>query len=195
MPQAKPAKMTTDGYESQFAINHMAHALIIRELWKALSDSLNSRIVSLTSTGAFMPSGIPGGIDFEAVKTEQDEGDSARWSRYAQSKLANICYVQALAKHHPDVTSVAVHPGIIQTDLVSSLSKEDQAMIEKSAGGKHTKPEEGAYNTVWAATSDKVESGQFYEPVGKVGQTNEHTTNPELAEKLYTWTQNELSSI
>ena len=53
-------------------------------------------------------------------------------------------------------------------------------MIEKSAGGKHTKPEEGAYNTVWAATSDKVESGQFYEPVGKVGQTNEHTTNPEL---------------
>lgn len=55
-------------------------------------------------------------------------------------------------------------------------------------------PEDGAKNSVWAATVDRKDltPGGFYEPVGKAGVTTRYSTDPALAEELWTWTQEEL---
>ncbi len=43
------------------------------------------------------------------------------WPAYGQSKLANLLYAKGLADHletfAPHVTAVAVHPGVVQTNL------------------------------------------------------------------------------
>ena len=64
--------LTYDGYESQFGINHMAHALIVKMLLPLLqaSPTGDARIIFLSSIGfRLTPSG---GIVFSELKTIQD---------------------------------------------------------------------------------------------------------------------------
>lgn len=60
------------------------------------------------------------------LKTLQDFGFGGRWKRYAQSKLADALYASQLAKHYPSLASIAVHPVVLGTELVSGLSFADQ---------------------------------------------------------------------
>lgn len=45
------------------------------------------------------------------------------WARYGQSKLANVLFTRELASRYPSITSVAVHPGVIKTDLYDPVEK------------------------------------------------------------------------
>ena len=71
-----PAGLTKDGYEIQFGINHLAHALLIRLLLPTLTKTVeqhsDSRIIILTSLGFKYPP--PGGIVFNDLQTTQDYG-------------------------------------------------------------------------------------------------------------------------
>ena len=64
--------------------------------------------------------------------------------------------------------------------------------------GQMITPEQCAWNQQWAATAPlgkgdrQVESGVYYEPVGKKGKLARESGNDELAEKLWDWTQKEL---
>ncbi|KAI0422650.1 hypothetical protein F5X98DRAFT_324856 [Xylaria grammica] len=44
------------------------------------------------------------------------------WFRYGQRKPANLIYTKQLAKSYPEITSVSVIPGVVQTDLVNGLA-------------------------------------------------------------------------
>lgn len=69
-----PAGVSTDGYENHFAINHLAHAMIISELLPVLERTAalpgsDVRVLSLTSTAwAGHPSS---GITFATLRTPQ----------------------------------------------------------------------------------------------------------------------------
>jgi len=193
---AIPSGTTQDGYEIQFGTNHVAHALLVKELLPVIQQTAketgDARIVSLTSLGfAITPSG---GIVFQNLKSPQPLGIGGRWLRYGQSKLANIVYASELAKRYPDVTTVAVHPGIIWTELVTSLGWFDRMFIWLTTVGKLVEPHEGAYNSEWATTTDKknLTSGTFYEPVGVLGKTTKDSLSPKLREELWNWTEKEL---
>jgi len=104
---AKPPALSEDGYEIQFAVNHLAHALIIKTLLPALLKSASKpnsdvRIVNLTSAAW---RGAPsGGIRFASLNTTQP-GFIGHWFRYSQSKLANIVYASELARRYPEITT------------------------------------------------------------------------------------------
>lgn len=117
--------------------------------------------------------------------------------RYGQSKLANILYTQEMARHHPQILSVVIHPGVILTDLVTTLSQEDQELVKLSNVGKIISEEDGIKNQLWAATSPRngIGNGQFYEPVGTVGFTTSASTDRELAKKLWEWTQEQIEGL
>jgi len=55
---------------------------------------------------------------------------------------------------------------------------------------------EGAYNTLWAATStDKnLKSGGVYEPVGKVVEGTKQSEDESLEQALWEWTEKELAA-
>lgn len=82
---AHPPGLSKDGYEIQFATNHLGHAMVIRELLPVLLRTAEMpgsdvRIVCLTSTGW---RGHPGaGIEFDHLKTTQESWLLGSWVRY-----------------------------------------------------------------------------------------------------------------
>ncbi|KXG54054.1 Short-chain dehydrogenase/reductase SDR [Penicillium griseofulvum] len=193
----KSPDLTADGYEVQFGTNHLGHALLIKKFLPLLEASRDPRIVILTSQGwGLHPRG---GIIFDKLKSTQDIAFLGPWRRYGQSKLANLLYARELAKRFPGITSVSVHPGVIQTGLVDGLSLKDKIIVYSSTWRSIIQLREGAFNQTWAATVDKAEirNGGYYEPVGKLenGKLNETARDDNLAERLWDWTEEELKGF
>jgi NAD(P)-dependent dehydrogenase (short-subunit alcohol dehydrogenase family) len=193
-----------DGYEIQFQVNHLAHALLIKILLPVMLQTASQigadvRIVNLSSIA--YKQAPKQGIDFATLNTCQSSLGNAikpghRWSRYGQSKLSNILYAQELAKHYPEILSVAVHPGVIMTDLWSSLPLATRlpALLTLS---KIVSVEQGPYTQLWAATSERsgIRNGEYYEPVGIIGKRSTSASrNAKLAEQLWDWTEKTLTA-
>jgi NAD(P)-dependent dehydrogenase (short-subunit alcohol dehydrogenase family) len=191
---AIPAGLTKDGYENQFGINHVAHAVVIKALLPLLqrtgAETGDARIVVLSSVG-FRYS-VPGGIVFKDLKTTQ-EMKFGRWLRYGQSKLANVTYALELSKRYPDITCVSLHPGVIWTGL-NALDAMRRLWLRFATIGKEISVEEGAYNTEWAATTEKnnLKSGSYYEPVGVLQPHSKQSGDIKFGEQLWEWTQKEI---
>ena len=191
----------------QFATNHLGHALLIRRLLPSLlataSAHGDARIINLTSVAHNMHP--KPGIDFSTLKSKQENLGSATgasftpatWFRYGQSKLANLLYADELARRHPDVISAAVHPGVVETELVTKhLSFANRlGMRFKMMGTKRLTPEEGAKNQVWAATAKDVVGGTYYVPVGVKGNREKMGNDEGLAKELWDWTEGELDKF
>jgi NAD(P)-dependent dehydrogenase (short-subunit alcohol dehydrogenase family) len=187
---AKPPALSRDGYEIQFATNHLGHALMVRKLLPLLQKSSHPRIVMVSSTAW---RGAPsGGIQFSKLNTTQDM-PMGRWLRYGQSKLANMLYAKELAKRIPGILSFSITPGVVNTAMVSESSAFTKAIVYLTS--KVQTVEEGTYNLLWAVTTPRetVRPGAFYEPVGLLSALATKASKDEaLAERLWGWTEAEL---
>ncbi|MCJ1397497.1 hypothetical protein MMC11_000690 [Xylographa trunciseda] len=193
---ATPAGTTKEGYEVQFGTNHMGHALLTKLLLPTLLSTAEQphadvRIINLTSEGHNLaPSG---GILFDKTKLDAQ----GTWARYGQSKLANLLYTKELAAHYPTITSVAVHPGIIKTDLYEP-NKGSNALLRygMSLLGPlfFASLQEGAKNQLWAATTKKedLQNGAYYKPIASLSKGSTNAQNDKLANTLWSWTEGEL---
>ncbi len=192
---ATEAALSSDGYENQFAVNHVAHALLIKLLLptvqKTADTTGDARILLVTSL-AFTVA-FPGGILFDSLKSTQDFGPGSQWGRYGQSKLANILYAAELARRYPSITFASIHPGTVKTDIIGRLKPEEKELVYQKVKDI-LELHEGAYNPAWCATTAKgnLVNGEFYVPVGQLGEHNKESKDPELSQKLWTWTQKEL---
>jgi NAD(P)-dependent dehydrogenase (short-subunit alcohol dehydrogenase family) len=205
---AQSTSLSKDGYEIQFATNHLGHALLIKLLLPTLlrtaeQPGADVRIVSDTSLGF---RGHPrGGILFDQLK-KADVGDiwlfglgswAGSWIRYGQSKVANILYAHELSRRYPNITSVSIHPGVVKTPLVNSQTLGNRIFIYVGTFlSRHPvlEPQQGAYSQVWAATSskEKVRNGGFYMPVGIDGWNtvlDKTAKDEKIAAKLWEWTE------
>jgi NAD(P)-dependent dehydrogenase (short-subunit alcohol dehydrogenase family) len=194
---ACPPALSANGFEIQFATNFLGHALLIKSLLPLLLSTAaehgDARIVSLTSTG-FTVAPKHQGIIFNDLNTTQDYGFGAKWTRYGQSKLAVLVYTAELARRYPALSTVCVHPGVIATELVTSLNWLDRSIVYLTNFNKMVSPEQGVKNGIWACTTprERIESGAFYEPVGELGTHTKWSKDPVLAEKLWDWTSGAL---
>ncbi|EME45848.1 hypothetical protein DOTSEDRAFT_171502 [Dothistroma septosporum NZE10] len=199
---SKPPGVTKQGYELQFGTNHMGHALLVQLLTPLLQatakESGDARIVWDTSLAYSLHP--PGGTQFSSLKTPQNNLGRifSPWVRYAQSKLANLLYAREYAKHHPEITSVSIHPGVSATGLVEGLSTFYKVFVYITSWWMMVPPETCAWNQQWAATAPlgkggrQVESGGYYEPVGFKGGLTRSAGDDGLAAKLWEWTEAEL---
>ncbi|KAF2873147.1 oxidoreductase-like protein [Massariosphaeria phaeospora] len=198
---ATPYSLTKQGHEIQFGTNHVGHALLTKLLLPTLQHTAaqpgaDVRIVNVTSAALYMaPSG---GIIWDQPALEQH----ATWRRYGQSKLANVLFARECARRYPAITSVSIHPGVIFTDLYTSV-KQNALMKLAVSGYTYLAPYlpghykdtiEGALNQTWAATApkDALKNGEYYVPVGKGGGGSAVSKDMELAKKLWEWTEEEL---
>ncbi|KAK5707239.1 hypothetical protein LTR17_020872 [Elasticomyces elasticus] len=194
--------LSVDGYEIQFATNYLGHTLLVRRLLPLLLSTAerfgDARVINMTSTGyAQAP---PSGVDFATVKTTQENlgtlmGGGSKWARYGQSKVAQMLYSQELAKRYPALTSLSIHPGVIQTGLfdnVSFLTKLPTMFMKK------TPVAEGHYMQCWGATAarSKLQNGEYYEPMGVVGKRSTSASkDTKLAASLWEWTEKEFEAF
>lgn len=206
-----PPGLTKDGYEIYFGTNYLGHALLTGLLMDLLlqtaelqqnqdDDDKNSqnamenpdvRVVVLTSI--MMSWAPPGGIQFDKLETPYNEVWST-FTPYGQSKLANTLFARSLAKECPQLTVVAVHPGIVKTGIEDKTAQYNAwaRFMLPAASPFMLSVEEGVKNQLWAATSKDVVSGEFYTPVGVLGSATELASDDILAERLREWTAAEL---
>jgi NAD(P)-dependent dehydrogenase (short-subunit alcohol dehydrogenase family) len=198
---ALPPGLTKDGYEVQFGTNHVGHALLIKLLLPTLLATAERpgsavRIVLNTSLGF---RGAPkGGVRFKDLRTTQAciSPLAGTWIRYGQSKLANVLYAAELGRRYPNITSVSIHPGVINTGLVGNLSFLDRVLVHVTNFGNFMTQEEGIQNQLWAATArnGEVVNGAFYEPVAILGTHDKLSKDQNLATQLWDWTEKELAA-
>ncbi|KAI4176857.1 MAG: hypothetical protein LQ343_000714 [Gyalolechia ehrenbergii] len=194
---ATPLAETEEGYESQFGTNHMGHALLVKELLPTLfstaqEEGSDVRIVNLTSEGHHLAP-RPQGVIFDMEKLKE----YGPWARYGQSKLANILYTKELATRYPSITSIAVHPGIILTDLYRP--NQANSLILRY-GLKIVGPlfmadvPTGTLNQLWAAVGKKSEvvSGNYYTPISRRSSGSSWAQKSDLARELWEWTEKDL---
>ncbi|KAL8839644.1 MAG: hypothetical protein Q9170_001650 [Blastenia crenularia] len=196
---ATPVAETEEGYESQLGTNHIGHALLTKELLPILlatakEEGSDVRIVNLTSEGHNLAP-RPQGLIFDMAKLKT----YGPWARYGQSKLANILFTKELANRYPNITSVAVHPGLILTDL---YGPNQQTSMILRYGLKIIGPlfmanvPTGTLNQLWAAVGKRsdVVSGNYYTPVAMRSSGSSWAQKSDLARELWDWTEEEISS-
>ena len=192
-------KVSVDGYELQFATNHLGHALLVRRLLPLLQKTAEqhgeARVLNLASSAHTMaPSD---GIQFSTLKSPQASLGGfpfpSKWCCYGQSKLAQIYYNQQLALRHPDILSIPIHPGVIRTGLLDNLDLFGKILFTFL---KSTPIEQGHWHQCWAATCPKakLKNGEYIEPIGIAGKGTKKTKDAGLSKKLWEWTEEELDA-
>ncbi|TGJ83890.1 hypothetical protein E0Z10_g4887 [Xylaria hypoxylon] len=201
----KPPALSKDGYEATFATNHLAHAMIIKKLLPTLLKTAEDpdadvRLISLTSEGWF---GHPKeGVNFSTIQTTQNSL-FGKLTRYGQSKLANIVYAAEVARRYPQIMAVSVHPGVVKTDLVNTLSLSEKALVYGGnlvKGVRMMEEEQGCLSQLWVAAGarrDQLVNGAYYRPIGVQSNSDldKTATSEEFANKLWTWTDDALAKI
>ncbi|SDL03702.1 NAD(P)-dependent dehydrogenase, short-chain alcohol dehydrogenase family [Catalinimonas alkaloidigena] len=176
-------RLTKEGVETQFAVNHLAYFLLTHELLPALSRSDDGRIVCVSSDSHFQTH-----IHFDDLNlTHRYHGLRA----YAQSKRANVLFVRELnrrlrARGMNQLTINAVQPGLVKTDIgvKHTISLHSLAWKVRRAGG--VTPAEGARTNIFLASSPVVQgvSGQYWDKCVPKRSARE-TYDPETARRLW----------
>jgi len=107
----KTRRLTVDGIEMTFAVNHLGYFLLTHLLRDLLVRSAPARVVTVASIGH-----RHGTLDFADLGYEH----GYRIMRsYARSKLANVLFANELARRlaGTGVTSNSLHPGSVATGI------------------------------------------------------------------------------
>ncbi len=171
----KERKLSKDGIENTFAVNHLAPFLMTNLLLDIIKKSAPARIISVSS-------GLHGGtIDFDDVEfTRRFRGMSA----YRQSKLADILFIKELARRlqGTGVTANCLMPGFVATGLSRNSGAVSRAFVKILASS----PEKGAETPIYLANSPEVEriSGECFRKK-RIAKTSRESNDPALASKLW----------
>ncbi len=158
-----PRRLTPQGFESQFATNHLGHFALTGLLFDTIRHGQDPRVVTVSS-GEHKG----GSIHFDDLTGERSYSPRAF---YQQSKLANVLFGRELDRRVRaagiEVRSVLAHPGYAATNLQSSgptglgrqLMKVTNRVFAQSA-------EMGALPQLYAAVDPAAQSGRYYGPGG-----------------------------
>ncbi|MFC3801154.1 SDR family NAD(P)-dependent oxidoreductase [Cohnella sp. GCM10012308] len=160
-------KLTEDGLEMTWAVNHIAPFLLTTLLLDKLKLSEHARIITTSSHGHKM---ARKGIDFDDLNGKRCFGFWGKLKggpnfRYAETKLANILFTAELAKRlqGTNVAAYCFDPGLVDTNFNQDngrLARMTMAVMKRFAQA----PEKGAETLVWLADTDahNLESGRYY---------------------------------
>ena len=161
---ACPYSKTVDGFESQFAVNHLAHFLLANSLVPVLKAGRPSRVIVVSSLA-----NKRGDINWDDVNWEKDYN---KWLAYSQSKTANILFARQFDKIYGSegIHAYSLHPGVILTKLSRHIPLEEQKALgwldENPALRDQLKNvEQGASTTVYAALATELDDhgGEYLE--------------------------------
>ena len=146
-------RVTAEGLEMTFALNHMAYFTLTRRLRERLAGSAPARVVSTASAAHYGAK-----LDFDDLQCAR--GYSA-WRAYNRSKLANILFTRELAKRlaGTGVTANCLHPGFVASRFGDEAGGWT-ARLFPFAKRFAISPAQGADTIVYLASSPEVADGQ-----------------------------------
>ena len=161
--QSKRA-VTVDGFERQFATNHLGPFALTGRLVPALLRSPAPRVVAIASIAH-----TRGAIDFGDLQgAAKYKGGTA----YSQSKLADLIFAFELDRRaraaSSRLVSVAAHPGVATTGFVAAIGLPAPVVAfgNFAIGLFGQDAAHGALPGLYAATMPDVQGGQYWGPDG-----------------------------
>jgi NAD(P)-dependent dehydrogenase (short-subunit alcohol dehydrogenase family) len=190
---ASPEMRTPQGWELQFATNHLGHFALATGLHRALAAAGRARVVSVSSSAH-----LRSPVVFEDIHFRQRSYEP--WAAYGQSKTANVLFaVEATKRWASDgITANALMPGGIRTALQRYVTDAELDRMRAQAGGggpAWKTPEQGAATSVLVAVSPLLDGvgGRYFEDCNEAGLNQPGTRSgvaayaldPEAAARLW----------
>lgn len=185
---ATPELRTREGWELQFATNHLGHFALATGLHLALAAAGDARIVSVSSSAH-----LRSPVVFDDVHYLTRPYVPA--IAYAQSKTANVLFAVEAARRWADdgIVANAVMPGGIRTRLQRHLPHPELGWTPGPVRWKTAA--QGAATSVLLAASPSVSgvSGRYFEDCAEAGPSRPgsrtgvaaHALDPEAAARLW----------
>lgn len=173
-------RLTADGIEVTWAVNHLAPFLLTTLLLDRLRGSAPARIV-ITASDAHKGAHIPFD-DLDAERSYRARG----FRRYGETKLANILFTAALARRleGTGVTVNCFHPGFVASGFGRNNGPLMGVVMTVVRPFART-PKKGADTLVWLADSSDVDvSGAYFVDRRRVAPSPP-ARDAETAERLW----------
>ncbi|WP_030488862.1 SDR family NAD(P)-dependent oxidoreductase [Micromonospora chokoriensis] len=187
---AAPLSRTPQGWEMQFATNHLGHFALATGLRRALAAGDGARIVSVSSAAH-----LRSPVVFEDI--QYDDREYEPWQAYGQSKTANVLFAVEATRLWADdgILTNSLMPGAIRTNLQRYVSEEELNRLRAGNAAAWKTVEQGAATSVLAAASPLLDGvgGRYFEdcqeaapaqPGGRTGVAA-YALDPEAAERLW----------
>lgn len=159
-------KRSVDGFDVQFATNHLGHFELTRLLWPALAAGDGGRVVTITSFARHMR----GRLDPDDPPiTDKDR----RWRAYGQTKMMNLRFALELDRRARragvPVAGIAAHPGLSFTRKNTTRPPRPpktafQRMARWWIARFGMEADRGAHNQIRAAADPTSKGGRLYGP-------------------------------
>jgi len=185
-----PERRTPEGWELQFATNHLGHFALATGLYPALAAAGRARVVSLSSVAH-----LDAPVDFDDIHFRRRAYDPG--TAYAQSKTATALFAVEAQRRWAGhgITVNAVHPGAILSNLTRHMDQEALNATIATGGYVFKTPEQGAATSVLAATWPQLDGvgGRYFEDCnqahphldGTPGGVAAHALDPDAAGRLW----------
>lgn len=155
-------RLSRNGYEMTFALNHLSYFLLTHLLLDALhaAGSVNgeARIVNVSSDAHKV-----GALNFDDMLRREKKYSG--FGVYGESKLMNVMFTYALARRleNSTVTANVLHPGFVRT----GFGRNNGGLLNTVFGFLQIfalTPEQGAETNIHLASSPEVKgiSGQYF---------------------------------
>jgi NAD(P)-dependent dehydrogenase (short-subunit alcohol dehydrogenase family) len=193
---ATPEMRTPEGWEFQFATNHLGHFALTTGLHDALAAVEGARVVSVSSAGH-----LRSPVVFDDIHLVRRPYDP--FLAYGQSKTANILFAVEASKCwvNDGITVNALMPGGVRTPGVAriQITAEEIEKLNATRTGYPEiiwkTPQQGAATSVLLATSPLLNGigGRYFENCNEVGPQSAGTQSgfasyaldPDAAEELW----------
>jgi NAD(P)-dependent dehydrogenase (short-subunit alcohol dehydrogenase family) len=173
-------RLTVDGLEMTFALNHLSYFLLTNLALDLLRASAPARVVNVSS-GAHMEATL----DFDNL---QGEKRYRGMQVYGQSKLANVLFNYELSRRMAGtgVTANALHPGFVATGFARNNGPLFNAGAWLAGRLMGRRPEQGARTSIYLASSPEVEgvTGKYFVDC-KPARSSALSYDQSLAERLW----------
>lgn len=173
--------LTPEGFETQWAVNHLAPFLLTVELLPLLQAAPTARVVTVSSDSHY------------GSRINWDDPQLRRHynglSAYGHTKLANVLFTQELNRRlgtQSNVKAFAADPGLVKTDIGL---KGTPALVRwiwerRRAGG--ISPEESARGIVFLLTETGIQnSPEIYWHEGKPKRASRQAMDFDSARRLW----------
>ena len=179
-----------NGIEKIFVVNYLGHFVLVNQLLPMMLSAGSGRIVNVASRSGYRQAPAVG-IDFDNLRGEKefDSGEA-----YGRSKLANALFSLALAERleGTGVTSNAVHPGLVLTDIARTAPAFLRLGFEWLGPLFAKTPAQGAATQVYVATNPLLDgvNGAYFEDCNPVTVSGDHHMfDREMAQRLWSEAQ------
>ena len=173
-------KLTAEGFETQWAVNHLAPFLLTNLLLPYLEKKPSSRVITVSS-----------GSHYNARLNWSDLQGLGRYNplkAYKHTKLANVLFTAELNRRlgpNSSVMAIAADPGLVNTEIGQKSSSRIAQQIWSRRRKRGISPDQSAAGIVKLLEMNSMDLTDLYWKHGKAKKPNPFALNKDHGWRLW----------